>query len=203
MLILWGRWQSCRLFPRTHQENWGNRCRRTYCEYRKLIKNEIRSKKLKFNGRIQPSIWSTILCEILIPWDPGLLHFLIYTCTGVYVAEYIPCVTLCQSSRIAKYRSPLQAMLGPIVSVIFCNTMYLSTLRKGALSAVAWKVSQQFQTGSLVFNRLLTGSYHVLFILILKGPHRFCFLFQHITVLRWVVTFASWKNDQIHLGTAF
>ncbi len=37
VLILWGRWQSCRLFPMTHQENWGNRWRRTYSEYRELI----------------------------------------------------------------------------------------------------------------------------------------------------------------------
>ncbi len=30
VLILWGRWQSCWLFPVTHQENWGNRWPRTF-----------------------------------------------------------------------------------------------------------------------------------------------------------------------------
>ena len=58
-------------------------------------------------------------------------------CTTAYVAEHIPCVKV---QGWIFFPSPaLQAMLGPIASVIFCNTILLSTLHKGSAECCCMK----------------------------------------------------------------
>ena len=85
----------------------------------------------------------TILCEI--PWDTSLIFY------AHTLRQLVQNYTLCQSLRIAKYFIPspsLQAMLGQLwVQFLQHNNFTSQHCVRGAGSAVAWIVSQQFCTG--------------------------------------------------------